>query len=636
MNRVKFLVFALVALGLFGWSLKLAPSLGADRSTQEASLSLAGVPASMALRLESSRSELQGAVLKVGASNALTNPGPKAAKVEAPTADRFNAVRAAATDGASDALKASLVVVVSNEAGALVAQGAAEGAAAPEGFDVAAVSAAGGAGAIVTVFGAPHLFYALPMVISDKNEVKSAGLAAVGAPLVDPKTVLAGLKAELHLDSVALLADGKVVAVDGDKAGVDGLLKSVKAGAITPVREGAVESVGPVSLPMMSSLTQQLALRRPITGTPFEVLATVSSGEDLVALAGFQKFGLGALIGLALLSIAVTALLKSGEEEGAAMVMPPPMAVPSSRSTIQPALVEPTPADVAPHSAPEASPDDFNFPASPQPSQPPPPRPVTAQAPVFQPEPASNPFEDEPAADPFASLAPAPPPAPAAPPTYPTSRPPPPVQTSNQPAFQPTPAAPPAPPPARNAPVANPFDDEEGARTMAYPVFKPAPGASPNAPPPGMDPFAMASAQLSPEEESGAESDYNPDATRVAAVPAELIKAARQTGSSGHTGERQALSPKVTSAAPKVSSVIGAAAPGLDEERHFQDVFKEFVATREKCKEPADGLTYDKFKAKLLKNKEQLVQKYNCKSVRFQVYVKDGKAALKATPVKEA
>ncbi|MCA3016919.1 MAG: cell division protein FtsK, partial [Myxococcaceae bacterium] len=77
------------------------------------------------------------------------------------------------------------------------------------------------------------------------------------------------------------------------------------------------------------------------------------------------------------------------------------------------------------------------------------------------------------------------------------------------------------------------------------------------------------------------------------------------------------------------------ASGALDEERHFQEVFKDFVATREKCNEPADGLTYDKFKAKLLKNKEQLVQKYACKSVRFQVYVKDGKAALKATPVKE-
>ncbi len=39
--------------------------------------------------------------------------------------------------------------------------------------------------------------------------------------------------------------------------------------------------------------------------------------------------------------------------------------------------------------------------------------------------------------------------------------------------------------------------------------------------------------------------------------------------------------------------------------------------------------------AKLRKNKEQLVTKYNCKTVRFQVYVKEGKAALKATPVKD-
>ena len=67
----------------------------------------------------------------------------------------------------------------------------------------------------------------------------------------------------------------------------------------------------------------------------------------------------------------------------------------------------------------------------------------------------------------------------------------------------------------------------------------------------------------------------------------------------------------------------------------FQDVFREFVVTRDQCGEPNDGLTYDKFVAKLRKNKEQLVQKYACKTVRFQVYVKEGKAALKATPVKD-
>lgn len=153
MNRVKFLIFAVVALGLFAWSLKLAPTLGAERSTEDASVGLAGVPAAVALKLEARRSELQGATLRLGASTALTNPGPKAAKPEAPTAERFTAVRAAVTDGQSDAFKSQLVVVVSNEAGALVAQGAGEPAAPPEGFDVAAVTNAGGAGAVVTAFG---------------------------------------------------------------------------------------------------------------------------------------------------------------------------------------------------------------------------------------------------------------------------------------------------------------------------------------------------------------------------------------------------------------------------------------------------------------------------------------------------
>jgi hypothetical protein len=625
MNRVKFLVFAVVAIGLFAYGLKLAPTLGADRSTQDASVSLAGVPAAVALRLEGRRSEIQAAVLRLGGSNALTNPGPKAAKPEAPTVDRFIAVRSAATEGMSEASKAGLVVVVANEAGALVAQGLIDGAAPPEGFDVAAITSAGGAGAVVTVFGAPHLFYALPLVVSDKNEVKPAGVAAIGAPVLpDGKVLLEGLRTELRLSGLALLSAGKVLALDGDKALLEAAAKQVKPGAIVPVTEGALDTLGPVSLPMMSELTQQLALRRPIAGTPYEVLATVSSAEGLIALAGFQKFGLGAMTGLFLLSLAVTALLKSGEEEGAAMVMP---ALPAPPPRPQAKQLETDAVPEQGHVAPEASPDDFDFPASPQQTS----RPVTSQAPAYVPD--APPEPEEPASDPFADLAPAPAPAPA-----PVSRPPPPVQTSSAPAFQPPPPQPAPPPPSKASapPATNPFNDEEGGRTTAYPVFKPPSGAKPSAPPPGMDPFAMASAQLSQEEQENGEGDYNPDATRVAAVPAELIKAARQTGPAGVIGERPGA-PKVTSAAPRVSSVIGTSSPGgpTDEERHFQDVFREFVATRERCGEPADGLTYDKFKAKLLKNKEQLVQKYNCKSVRFQVYAKDGKAALKATPVKE-
>jgi hypothetical protein len=76
-------------------------------------------------------------------------------------------------------------------------------------------------------------------------------------------------------------------------------------------------------------------------------------------------------------------------------------------------------------------------------------------------------------------------------------------------------------------------------------------------------------------------------------------------------------------------------APSEDqEEQHFQAVFDEFVSVRKRCGEPNDGLTFEKFSTRLKKNRDQLIEKYACKTVRFQVYVKDGKAAVKALPVR--
>jgi hypothetical protein len=71
-----------------------------------------------------------------------------------------------------------------------------------------------------------------------------------------------------------------------------------------------------------------------------------------------------------------------------------------------------------------------------------------------------------------------------------------------------------------------------------------------------------------------------------------------------------------------------------EEESAFRQVFAEFVDLKERCGETIDGFTYEKFSVKLRQNRDQLISKYSCRSVRFQVYVKDGKAALKATPVK--
>ena len=74
---------------------------------------------------------------------------------------------------------------------------------------------------------------------------------------------------------------------------------------------------------------------------------------------------------------------------------------------------------------------------------------------------------------------------------------------------------------------------------------------------------------------------------------------------------------------------------GAPDEAEWQTVFDEFVATKQQCGESIDGFTYEKFVERLRKNRDSLVQRMGAKRVKFGVYVKDGKAALKANPIKE-
>jgi len=92
----------------------------------------------------------------------------------------------------------------------------------------------------------------------------------------------------------------------------------------------------------------------------------------------------------------------------------------------------------------------------------------------------------------------------------------------------------------------------------------------------------------------------------------------------------------------KSDEAVTTARPGSSEttesvavwESHIRVVFDDYVATRAKCGEPTLGLSVDKFRTKLEANRQQLVAKYGCRTARFSVYVKDGKAAIKATPVR--
>jgi hypothetical protein len=72
----------------------------------------------------------------------------------------------------------------------------------------------------------------------------------------------------------------------------------------------------------------------------------------------------------------------------------------------------------------------------------------------------------------------------------------------------------------------------------------------------------------------------------------------------------------------------------FDEDAHFREVYDQYVATRKQCGEPIDNLTFEKFGVTLRKTRDQIVEKQGVRFVRFSVQVKEGKAALKAQPIK--
>ncbi len=99
--------------------------------------------------------------------------------------------------------------------------------------------------------------------------------------------------------------------------------------------------------------------------------------------------------------------------------------------------------------------------------------------------------------------------------------------------------------------------------------------------------------------------------------------------------------PKPPSIPPAPAAIFGAGpvAPASgddpdDEDRHVQEIYLQFLAAKQQCGESAAGLTLEKFHQRLTENKAALMAKHVCRTVRFSVYVKDGKASLRATPIK--
>lgn len=185
---------------------------------------------------------------------------------------------------------------------------------------------------------------------------------------------------------------------------------------------------------------------------------------------------------------------------------------------------------------------------------------------------------------------------------------------------------PPGPPPPRAVPPPGPPPSSAGGLQAPPPPPgpRPAAGGAPSAAKPawakgtlvgvgigqsdGAGPVQQAALAASLPAFEAEEDDEG--ATMVANVPRELLDAASQMPPAMGPGN------------------------GRDDERHFREVFDQFVATKKQCGENVAGLTFDKFSQTLRKNRDQIVNQHGAAGVRFTVYVKDGKAALKATPTK--
>jgi hypothetical protein len=667
MVRLKFLVFAFLVIGLGVAHLPMLSGPLRERAVAGASSQAASGAAEVARRVDARRAEVQSLALKLAATpdvlsavaalqpasraTAPRNPRDRGGDEDSPsgpqplTAERFAAVRTAAQAVLPKELKNAVVAVVAQDA-QFHAVAAGEPSSDTTKLDVAAVAKAGTT--VLDAFGAPHVFASVPLMWNGDSRTGPLATLVVGAPLMDEGL----LQAAVDASGVAALAlvkgDAVVGGAGAEKALAEGSLAQVAAGASGVVlRSGQLQDFGPVKLPaftngdfMGGQAPLMVGSRRALEGTPVEVLAVADTRAVMGALAGYQQNALMGLAGLLALSLVWTVLMGSGRSgddvQGNSDTLSLSAAMAAAAPPMQAAPKQQQGADAFAMSPPAPTPgplaDPFSMPApAPAPSAdpfamaPPAPAPMgdpfsmspPSQAPMGDmfslPPPAAAPVASAPLADPFSSADPF-----GAPDAFPFPAPPPasapaPFAAASSMPFEPDPAAfPPVEPltPASPRRGAFAFEDQP---TAAYSLQQAA------------DPFALASAQT-PD---------NPETTRVAAIPRELLQASARP----QTSEAIPMPAPRSSVAPPPAAIplpgLGNSAVALSEEQHFQEVFREFLTTRERCGEPADGLTYDKFVQKLRKNKEQLVQKYACKTVRFQVYVKEGKAALKATPVKD-
>ncbi|MCL2011680.1 MAG: hypothetical protein FWG75_02675 [Cystobacterineae bacterium] len=138
------------------------------------------------------------------------------------------------------------------------------------------------------------------------------------------------------------------------------------------------------------------------------------------------------------------------------------------------------------------------------------------------------------------------------------------------------------------------------------------------------EPFSLglSGKAVQPEEVLG--EDYAPHENPAALFEATLREEAERFLGADFLPEHSPLSGEALAASAKEP-----------EEAEWRNVFAEFLRVRKQCNQDTEGLSFERFKTKLEASKNNLLSKHQCKAVRFLVQIKDGKAALKAIPVRD-
>lgn len=72
-----------------------------------------------------------------------------------------------------------------------------------------------------------------------------------------------------------------------------------------------------------------------------------------------------------------------------------------------------------------------------------------------------------------------------------------------------------------------------------------------------------------------------------------------------------------------------------EHEPEWMQVYHDFVRLKQDCGEAVEGFTFERFTQTLRKNRDTLMRDHGVQRVHFSAYVKQGRAALKAKPVRD-